>query len=155
MSFFQRANARIRRFFTGCYGGDQLSKAMTYASLILILLGAIPHMEALLLIAYVLVILSFARMFSRKIEARRRENTWFLQKTAPLIEKAGRIRFSVQRKIAPPVTKFNQARARFRNRKAYAYFRCPGCRSWLKLPRGAGNVTVTCGHCGQQTNRKA
>ena len=137
MPFFQRAAAQIRRFFTGCYGGDQLSMAMTYTSLALILLGALPHLEVLLALAYVLVIPSFVRMFSRKIEARRRENTWFLRKTAPL------------------VTRFFQARARFRNRKRYSYFRCPNCHSWLKLPRGAGNVTVTCGHCGQKTDRKA
>jgi len=137
MPFFKRAAATLRRVFRGCYGGDQLSMAMTYASLVLILLGALPRMEVLLAVAYALVILSFARMFSRNVAARRRENEWFLKKTAPL------------------VTKFFQARARFKNRKSYAYFRCPGCRSWLKLPRGAGKVTVTCSKCGSQTNKTA
>ena len=137
MSFFQRIVAALKRMFRGCYGGDQLSMAMTYASLALILLGALPRMEVLLAIAYILVILSFARMFSRNTPARRRENEWFLKKTAP------------------QVTKFYQARARFLNRKRYAYFRCSGCRSWLKLPRGAGSVTVTCGKCGSQTSKKA
>lgn len=137
MSFFQQAGAWIRRIFRGCYGGDQLSMAMTYTSLALILLGALPHMEVLLAVAYALVIWSFLRMFSRKTEARRRENEWFLRKTAPL------------------VAKFFQAKTRFVNRKQYLYFRCPGCRAWLKLPRGAGNVTVTCGKCGGKTDRKA
>jgi LSD1 subclass zinc finger protein len=137
MPFFQRAAAALKRLFRGCYGGDQLSMAMTYASLALILFGALPHMEVLLAIAYALVILSFARMFSRNSAARRKENEWFLRKTAPL------------------VTRFFQARARFKNRRLYAYFRCPGCRSWLKLPRGAGKVTVTCGKCGRQSNKSA
>lgn len=137
MSFFKKASAWLKRFFTGCYGGDQLSMAMTYAALVLILLGALPRMEFLLFAAYALVIWSFIRMFSRNITARRRENEWFLGKTGPL------------------VTKFFQALTRFRNRKLYVYFRCPGCRSWLKVPRGAGRVTVTCGHCSQQTNRTA
>ncbi len=137
MSFFRKTNAWIKRLFTGCYGGDQLSMAMAYGSFVLIVLGAIPRLEFLLAVAYALVILSFVRMFSRRIEKRRRENEWFLRKTAPL------------------VTKFFQARARFKNRKLYAYFRCPGCRAWLKLPRGAGSVTVTCGRCGQKTDRKA
>lgn len=137
MLFFQKAVATLKRVFRGCYGGDPLSMAMTYASLALILFGALPRMEVLLAIAYALVILSFARMFSRNIAARRRENEWFLRKTAPL------------------VTNFFQAKARLKNRRLYAYFRCPGCRSWLKLPRGAGKVTVTCGKCGRQTNRTA
>lgn len=137
MPFFQRAAATLKRVFRGCYGGDPLSMAMTYASLTLILFGALPHMEVLLAIAYAMVILSFARMFSRNIAARRRENEWFLRKSAPF------------------VTKFFQARTRFKNRRLYAYFRCPGCRAWMKLPRGAGKVTVTCGKCGRQTNRTA
>ncbi len=135
MSFFVKASAWLKRIFRGCYGGDQLSMAMTYAALVLILLGALPRMEFLLFAAYGLVIWSFVRMFSRKIPARRRENEWFMRKTAPL------------------VTKYYQAMARFRNRKLYAYFRCPGCRSWLKVPRGAGRVTVTCGHCGRRTDK--
>lgn len=137
MPFLQRAATTLKRVFRGCYGGDQLSMAMTYASLVLILLGALPRMEVLLALAYALVIMSFARMFSRKVAARRRENEWFLRKTAPL------------------VTKYYQALARFKNRKNYAYFRCPGCRSWLKLPRGAGKVTITCLKCGRQTNKTA
>jgi LSD1 subclass zinc finger protein len=137
MPFFHKAAAALKRMFRGCYGGDQLSMAMTYASLLLILFGALPHLEVLLVVAYALVILSFARMFSRKIEARRKENEWFLRKTAPL------------------VTKFFRAKARFKNRRLYAYFRCPGCRAWLKLPRGSGKVTVTCGKCGRQTNKTA
>lgn len=111
--------------------------ALTYASLFLILLGALPRAGALLAVAYALVIVSFIRMFSRNIAARRRENEWFLRKTAPLI------------------TRFYQARARFRNRKTTVYFRCPGCRARLKLPRGAGHVTVVCGRCGNRADKRA
>ena len=155
MAFLRGVFARVRRFFTGCYGGDQLSMAMTYASLVLILLGALPRLEVLLAVAYGLVLLSFIRMFSRNVKARRRENEWFLRKTAPVNAKLFQARTRLARRAAPHVTRFYQARARFKNRKTYLYFRCPGCRSWLKLPRGAGNVTVTCGRCGRETRKNA
>jgi hypothetical protein len=51
MPFLQRAATTLKRVFRGCYGGDQLSMAMTYASLVLILLGALPRMEVLLALA--------------------------------------------------------------------------------------------------------
>ncbi len=155
MAFLRGVLARAKRFFTGCYGGDQLSMTMTYAALVLILMGAFPRLEVLLAVAYALVIWSFFRMFSRNVKARRRENDWFLRKTAPIADRLYRVRTRLTRKAAPHVTRFYQARARFKNRKVYLYFRCPGCRSWLRLPRGAGNVSVTCGHCGRETRKTA
>jgi LSD1 subclass zinc finger protein len=137
MSFLTRARLWIERVLRSCYGGDQLSMTMAYAALALILLGAIPNMSWLIGIAYAMVICSFIRMFSRNRVARARENQWFLDKTAPL------------------TTRFQQELARFRNRRNYLYFRCPGCKAWLKLPRGAGQVTVTCGRCGHKTDKKA
>jgi LSD1 subclass zinc finger protein len=79
--------------------------------------------------------MSFARMFSRKVAARRGRTIGFCE----------------NRRLHEVLSGF----ARSQNRKNYAYFRCPGCRSWLKLPRGAGKVTITCLKCGRQTNKTA
>ena len=42
-----------------------------------------------------------------------------------------------------------------KNIKQYKYFTCPKCKSRLKLPRGVGEVTVTCGKCGEKIKKKA
>jgi transcription elongation factor Elf1 len=39
--------------------------------------------------------------------------------------------------------------------KKYKYFKCPECKSWLRLPRGVGEVTVTCGKCRHAFKQKA
>ena len=52
-------------------------------------------------------------------------------------------------------TERRQAKVRFQNRKKYKYFKCPGCKAWLRLPRGAGVVTVTCSRCHTSFTQKA
>ena len=84
------------------------------------------------LILYVLF-----RMFSRNTARRTAENAWFWNKTAKLR------------------TAFSQARVRFKNRKEYKYFRCPKCHAWLKLKRGSGEGTLTCGKCKHAFKAKA
>ena len=44
---------------------------------------------------------------------------------------------------------------RFKNRDKYAYFTCPKCRGKLRIPKGVGEVTVTCKLCGHKFDRKA
>ena len=77
-------------------------------------------------------------VFIPALAARRTaENAWFWNKTAKLR------------------TSFSQARVRFKNRKEYKYFRCPKCHAWLKLKRGAGEGTLTCGKCKHAFKAKA
>ena len=76
-------------------------------------------------------------MFSRNIAKRRAENELYLQKSAKLR------------------TELRQARVRFRNRKQYKYFKCPQCRTRMRLTRGCGEKTVTCPHCKNTFQIKA
>ena len=52
-------------------------------------------------------------------------------------------------------TRLSQARVRFQKRKEFKYFKCPQCKSILRLPRGVGEVTVTCGKCRHSFTHKA
>ncbi|MBE5777863.1 MAG: hypothetical protein E7331_00870 [Clostridiales bacterium] len=52
-------------------------------------------------------------------------------------------------------TSWRQAVNRFKNRKQYKYFRCPCCKTRLRLPRGRGVVTVTCKCCHTSFTQKA
>lgn len=57
------------------------------------------------------------RTYSRNIPARRKENAWFLRLTAPIRDRKNR------------------------------YFRCPGCRQSVRVPRGKGRIAITCPKC--------
>lgn len=45
-------------------------------------------------------------------------------------------------------------RVRFSQRKDYRFFRCPGCRRWLRVPRGRGKLQISCPGCGSRFTKK-
>ena len=148
MTFWQKIKQTLRSFMNGRHGADQLSMALLWTGLIAYLLGTIfsgvqgfflwPLLGILLTLAGIAAyVLCIFRMFSRNTARRSAENTWFWNKTAKLR------------------TAVSQARVRFKNRKEYKYFRCPKCHAWLKLKRGAGEGTLTCGKCKHAFKAKA
>ena len=148
MTFWQKIKQAFRSFMYGRNGADHLSMALLWAGLILYLLGGIVGSIAVSVIFPILGILlnmlGFAcyvfcifRMFSRNVDKRRVENRRYVT----LMEKKK--------------TERRQAKVRFQNRKTYKYFKCPGCKAWLRLSRGKGVVTVTCSRCHTSFTQKA
>ena len=134
---WQRFKASFANFMTGRYGGDQLSRASVITGLVLYVLAMLTRFTLFSYLGLALYIWSLYRMFSRNVEKRGLENQKYLQIV-------GNFR-----------TNTTQAKNRAKNSKEYKYFKCPQCHSWLKLPRGVGEVTVTCGKCQHQFRKKA
>jgi len=136
MSFWEKIKQSFRSLMTGRHGADQLSMALVWIALAIYLLSAVLGLGILSLLSLVLYGYTIFRMFSRNNEKRSEENRRYL---------------AWKNKIT---TGSKQARTRFKNRKQFKYFRCPNCKAWLKLPRGAGVVTVTCGRCHNSFTQK-
>jgi hypothetical protein len=130
MGFFDRMRQGMQRFMVGRYGVDPLGRTLIWAAFAMIIIGNLLGVSLVVTISIAAYLYAFFRVFSRNREARLRENAFYLQKTEKL--RAGA----------------RQGYARFQNRKAYRYFRCPKCHAWLRLPRGVGAVKVTCRQCG-------
>lgn len=137
MGFFEKIRASIARFMSGRYGADQLSYAMVFTALVLTVIGSIARVTLLTLLADALLIVMFVRMFSKNRYQRAHENQVFLERTQG---------------IRRAVTEWMN---RMKNSKKYRYFTCPKCRTRLRVPRGVGNVTITCKHCGEKFDKKA
>lgn len=148
MSFWERIKQSFRSLMNGRHGADQFSMALLWTGLISYLLGSIlgSIQGSVLwsLIGLLLNVVGFAayvytifRMFSRNNDKRNEEN----RKYNRLMDQAK--------------TKNKQRSMRFKNRKTYKYFKCPSCKSWLRLPRGKGVVTVTCSRCHTSFTEKA
>lgn len=127
----------LARFFMGRRGMDQLGMAIYITGLVLYILSLILQAGLINLLAFVLWAYGIFRMFSKNLYKREAENRAFLNWFNP-----------IKRKVMQAVT-------RFKNRRVYKYFRCPKCHSWLKLPRGVGEKTITCGKCGESFKKKA
>lgn len=147
MSFWQKIKQTLRSFMNGRNGVDQFSIALLWSGLILYLLGSVLSsirsavwqlMGMLFSIAgFAAYVYCLVRMFSRNVEKRRAENRRYLA-------------FTEKKR-----TERRQAKVRFQNRKKYKYFKCPGCKAWLRLPRESGVVTVTCSRCHTSFTQKS
>lgn len=137
MSILQKIKAAIQNFMKGRRGADELSMALLIIGVILSMLSSILRLNILYLLSLAIYIFALYRMFSRNLEKRYAENAAFL--------KLWRGKSSAVRQC------FN----RMKNSKKYKYFKCPECKSRLRLPRGVGEVTVTCGKCHHAFKQKA
>ena len=133
---------RIQRFFTGRQGMDEFSKSLfwyglgLFAAAILtakILKGVLSGI--FLWLAIVCAITSFVRAFSRNTRKRELENNAYLALKA-------------QRR-----QKLLDAKDRFSQRKSYKFFKCPGCKQYLRVPKGKGKIHINC-KCGYTLYRK-
>ena len=148
MSFWQKIKQALRSFMLGRNGADHLSLALLWTGLLCYLFGGIIGSIQVSIVFPILGLLfnalgfasyafSIFRVFSRNLEKRRAENRRYV--TA--MEKRKTLR--------------RQAKVRFQNRKTYKYFKCPGCKAWLRLSRGKGVVTITCSRCKNSFTQKS
>lgn len=127
---------KFYRFMIGRNGPDQFSRFLSYVALAFVVLNLFVRSSVLWLLAIAVLIYAYYRMFSRRVEQRRRENGWYLRQT-----------YKVR-------TGFRNWRDRTRQRKDYVFFRCPSCRAMLRVPRGKGRIRVTCRKCGTAFERR-
>ena len=119
---FRKIGDALRRFMAGRYGTDKLNQWL------LGLIGGRADsavLSALGVVAYVPLIWSLFRMYSRNIEARRRENAAFQRVLTQLKDRDHR------------------------------YYHCPKCRQTVRVPRGRGKINIRCPKCGEQFVKKS
>ncbi len=140
--FLNNIKARLNRLFYGRQGMDELSKYLFWVGIAVILLTSMLSLAVenavfslLRTVGIILVVFSFFRAFSRNIPKREAENGRFLL-------------FLTERS-----RKRQAAKERFSQRKDFVFFKCPGCGTILRVPRGKGKIHITC-RCGYTLYRK-
>lgn len=130
---------RFQRFMYGRYGGDEFSRFLSAFSLIILIpslfVKGVAH-SVLLGLAIATIIFSYYRVFSKKTVDRRNENAKFLKQ---------------KRKIT---AWFKLRCDMWRQRKEFCFFKCPSCKSILRVPRGSGKIRIMCKKCGNAFEKK-
>lgn len=127
---------RLSRFFYGRNGSDELSRFLSIVSLVLLLLGMFI-LPALSSLGIALYIYGLFRMLSRNLYKRSQENDAYL-------ELRGRA-----------AGWFSGKKTRFAQRKTHRFFKCPSCKQTVRVPRGKGNISITCPSCRAQFTKKS
>lgn len=145
--FFRNLGYKIQRFMVGRYGADQLWRALMIFYLISILITNIVYRfskiayYSLTVLSLAIIVFAIFRVFSKNIEARRKENQDWLRITGGIRQK------------------FLFAKERSKQRKTHKFVKCKQCKKVLRLPKNKGKLNVSCPHCKNQfvvnTGKKA
>ncbi len=127
---------KLRRFMSGRYGADPLCFTLLALSMLFSFAGRAARQSWTLIPTWLLLGFAVYRMMSRDYEKRAKENRVFLRLWNP-VAKWFRLQYN-----------------RFRDRKTHRYFTCPGCRNALRVPKGKGEITITCPVCREKFDRK-
>ncbi len=118
---------KFMRFMAGRYGQDQLGKFLNIAIIVLfvvaILLSFVSGVAYIVcyVLAVTLLAYNYYRMFSRQIYKRAAENQKFLN-----------------------------FKAHLKQMKTHKFFRCPKCKTKVRVPRGKGKICITCPKCREE-----
>ena len=128
---------RFYQFMSGRYGADELSKVTLGACLVFMVLNLFLRIRGFYLLAILLLVLSYFRMLYRDYARRSAENQKYLQIKRNVISRLGLTRRQID------------------ERKVYHIYRCPNCRQKIRIPRGKGNIIVTCPKCRHEFSKRA
>ena len=134
-----RLKDKLAQFMYGRRGMDEFSWFLLAAVLVLIVLswittGLLRSVIGILELAG--LVYCYIRVFSRNIYKRQKENDWYLKKRSAVL------------------AWFRSLKDRWTQRKDYRFFRCPSCRSLLRVPKNKGKLLLTCRKCGNRFERK-
>ena len=134
-SFFIKLADKIRSFFYGRNGLDDLSKLFLILSIISFLIYGFWPVDqpivkfAFSIVSWILMIYAYFRILSKNVYKRVQENKKYL----------GFI---------------NIRKAKWKHRKTHKFYRCPKCKTWLRVPKGRGTITITCVKCATKFDKK-
>ena len=123
----------------GRNGADALNRFLSIVLLVLLVVGLFVRGSfgaALGGVNLALLIYIYFRMFSRNIYQRQRENGAYL-----------RLRYRVTSGVRGMTDRWHQ-------RKDFRFFKCPSCRTRLRVPRGKGKINIVCRKCGTSFQRR-
>ena len=124
----------------GRYGADQFMRFLSGAALVLLIInlfvrGVVGQILYFLVLA--VLVYNIFRMFSKNTAARYKENVAYLK---------------VKNRV---VGWYANLRRRIRESKTHRFYKCPTCKTTVRVPKGKGKIRITCPKCGASFVRKS
>lgn len=129
-NFLDNVKNKIAYWMQGRYGNDELNNALFITFIVLWLLSLITKSSVFYYIGLIGLGYSIYRSLSRDHLKRSNERLWFLKK----YEQAKRLP--------------KQLKQRWDQRKTHKFYRCKQCGVTIRVPKGKGQIEITCPKCG-------
>lgn len=133
-NWFHNLKNRMQLWMYGRYGQDELSICLAWVSFAILIIGMfVPILYPL---AFIPLVWSLFRCFSKNTHKRQQERYAYL-------------RFKNKIKAA-----FRIRKRMWQERKTHKYYKCPSCKTWLRVPKGKGKIKITCSKCKTEITKK-
>ena len=113
----------------GRYGNDGLNRFLMIAALVCLFISFFGS-NFFYLLALLLLVAVYFRMFSKNLAKRRKENAVYMQ-----------YEYKVKQF-------FFRQKQNLRQRKTHHIYKCPSCSQKIRIPRGKGKIEIRCPKCG-------
>lgn len=121
----------------GRYGVDKLSKDIVIVSCVCLIFSMLLGSSVLDLVAVLLLVYGYSRVFSKNLNARYNENQRYLG----LLNK---IKYQ-----------FDKVKYRMNQEKTHHIYKCPSCGQKIRVPRGKGKISIRCPKCATEFVKKS
>lgn len=128
---------KFYQFMSGRNGVDDLARMHSWMVLVFLLLGIFTRLGIFSLLALVLIVYMYFRVFSRNTSKRYEENQKYLN-------------FKYNRTVS-----WNRFKKHLAQRKDYRFYKCPMCKQEVRVPKGHGKIEITCPKCREQFIRRS
>lgn len=128
---------RMSRFMVGRYGNDELGRITMYSSLALLILSMFVRWRILYILAVLLLVVCYFRMFSKNTAKRYQENQKYMN-----------LRYKL-------TGKFTSWKQNIKTRKTHHIYKCPSCAQKVRVPKGKGKISIRCPKCSTQFVKKS
>lgn len=108
---------------------DELGRALNIGVIVLLVLSLLTKWSVFYILALVLMVYMYFRVFSKNTPKRYAEN-----------QKYRNFRYDA-------TIKWNKKKMEWKQRKIYRFFRCPMCKQKVRVPKGRGKICITCPKC--------
>ncbi len=123
---------RIAQFLRGRYGVDKFGMLLVWTALAVLILNSFVHSLILYIVYFLILGYWLFRCFSKNIEQRRRENSFF------------------EKQINKFTSFFKLNWAKWKDRKTHVFIKCPYCKANLRLPKNKSGISVICPKCKEK-----
>ena len=120
----------------GRYGNDQFNRTLMFAAIVCLILSMFAG-NVFYLLAVVLMVYAYYRMFSRQTYKRAGENQKYLQ-----------LEWKVK-------GYFSKKKNEWKQLKTHHIYKCPNCKQKIRVPRGKGKIAIRCRKCGTEFVKKS
>ena len=120
---------KLYEILKGRYGVDELYRFSIIIVFILIMINLFIKSYIIELLEFIILVLSFLRIFSKNKDRRRKENNIYL---------------SYKNKI---IKYIDYQKRKYNDRNTHMYKKCPNCKQKIRLPLKKGKHKVKCPKC--------